>query len=159
MLFTLLMRDEFIFYKTTKSSLQLLPNPYTECWVGFSSSTAGGSTGASGSDSGAALFASEPSSSLSGWQILPSQNLLLLQHCPCAVLLIKYLNYQKTVCVNQNVTRSCSIWQSSRQHVERAGDNLYSSTMTAELSSPHLSKENFCNISRNLFFLSLISSK
>lgn len=54
------MRDEFIFYKTTKSSLQLLPSPYTVGWVGFSRSTVGGGTGASGSQSGAALFASEP---------------------------------------------------------------------------------------------------
>lgn len=64
MLFTLLMRDEFIFYKATKISLQ--------CWVGFSSSTAGGSSGASGSESGAALFASKPRLiPLPGWQILP----------------------------------------------------------------------------------------
>lgn len=157
MLFTLLMRDEFIFYKATESSLQLLLSPCTVCWVGFSRSTVGGSTAASGSDSGAALVASEPQLiPLAGWQILPFQNFvtpLALPVCCIANKISQLL--ENNLCAAQNVTRSCSIWQSSQHHLERAGDNLYSSTMTAELSFPHPSKDSFCYISRNLVFLSL----
>lgn len=100
MLFTLLMRDEFIFYKTTKSSLQLLPSPYTVA----------GSVSAA-AQSGEAPVPQAVSQELLCWHLNPSPSLckggtssqfrilLLLWHCLSAALLIKYLHYYKIICV------------------------------------------------------------
>lgn len=159
MLFTLLMRDEFVFTRRRRvpcsccRSLHRAPG-------GFQREHSRGQHGCLGQWVRMLCWHLNQLIPLAGWQILPFQDFvtpLALPVCCIANKISQLL--ENNLCANPNVTRSCSIWQRSQHHLERAEDNLYITTVTAELSFPHPSKDNLCYISRNLFFPSLSSNK